>query len=99
MSYRIIIDDIAIHEAQDAFEYYESKQTGLGEKFKVELNNGIESLRTNPEHNRRIKSEIRQCLLGKFPYVVVYEILKDKKNIIIYSVFHTSRNPGKKLEK
>ncbi len=97
MSFQVIIDKIALQEAQDAYDFYEFKHPGLGDKFKEELEKGIESIIENPEHNRKIKNEIRQSLLHKFPYVIVYE--KMNNVIVIYSIFHTSRNPKQKFEK
>ncbi len=99
MNYEIIIDEFAIQEAQDAYDYYENKQEGLGEKFKVELSNSIDSISENPKYNRRIKNNIRQCLLNKFPFVVIFEIMEEKDIVIVYSIFHTSRNPKHKLDK
>ncbi|MBI2966516.1 MAG: hypothetical protein HYY40_01715 [Bacteroidetes bacterium] len=38
----------------------------------------------------------REALLKRFPYLIVYEIVKDKT--VIHSFFHTSRNPKKKYK-
>lgn len=97
MNFRVIIDEVALQEAQEAYDYYEFKQTGLGEKFIEELDKSVASISENPEHNRKMKNEIRQSLLYRFPYVVVYEKMNDV--IVIYSIFHTSRNPKKKIKK
>lgn len=95
MDFRIIIEDKALNEARDAYDYYEKQQEGLGERFKTELEKGINRLKANPELYRKIKNDIRQKLLYKFPYVIVYEVFDD--TIIIYAVFHQKRNPKRKL--
>jgi len=33
--------------------------------------------------------------LAKFPFIIIYEIIESE--VVIYSVFHTSRNPDKSL--
>ena len=96
MKYNVIFDDTALIEMQDAYNYYEEQQQGLGEPFKSELEKTIEYLQKNPKHFKRIKGEIRQALIHRFPYLVVYEIFDD--TILVYAVFHTSRNPNKKFK-
>ncbi|KAA5534867.1 type II toxin-antitoxin system RelE/ParE family toxin [Taibaiella lutea] len=96
MSYKIIIEDRALQEAQTAYDFYEKKQNGLGDRFKIELEKSITRIEANPKQYKKVSREIRQILLHKFPFVIVYEILQDV--IIIYAVFHTSRNPKKKFK-
>lgn len=96
MTFRIIIEDRALKEAQEAYDYYEKQQEGLGERFRLELEKSINHLTVNPKLYRKIKKEIRQKLLYKFPFVIVYEIMTE--SIIIYAVFHQKRNPRKKLK-
>ena len=47
MTYHIKLDERAIREAQDAYEYYEKQKIGLGESFKNELNICISSIQKN----------------------------------------------------
>ena len=96
MKYAVIFDDAALIEMQDAYYYYEEQQQGLGERFKSELEKTIEYLRNNPKHFKKIKREIRQALIHRFPYLIVYEIFD--ATILVYAVFHTSRNPKKKFK-
>ena len=85
MRYAIILEDKALREAREAYNFYEKRQEGLGDKFKKELDKSITRIQENPKLHRKIKQEIRQTLLYKFPYVIVY------------AVFHTNRNPQKKF--
>jgi len=97
MSYQLIIEERAIHEAQDAFDHYETEQAGLGVRFKNELEKAIDYLLVRPKHFQKIKKEIRQAFVPGFPYLIIYEIMGE--NIVVYAVFHTSRNPRKKISK
>jgi plasmid stabilization system protein ParE len=98
MSYKISIENKALKEAKDAYDYYEKKQKKLGERFNDSLNKSINLIRVNPKYYRKIRKEIRQILLDKFPFVIVFEIIEEDV-IVIYAVFHTSRNPKQKTSK
>jgi plasmid stabilization system protein ParE len=50
-----------------------------------------------PESYQKIQKNFRQIIVRNFPYVVVFEILNNE--VLVYAVFHTSRNPKKKFKK
>lgn len=94
MKYHLIIDDKATFEIQEAFDYYEDKSIGLGERFIKSVEDYFEKIKNNPKQFQVKREEIREAYLQKFPFVIIYQIVE--KIIIIYSVFHTSRNPSTK---
>ncbi|WYZ22105.1 type II toxin-antitoxin system RelE/ParE family toxin [Flavobacterium soyae] len=76
-------------------EFYESRSKGLGKQFLTYLKSYLKVLKTNPElFEIKKKPGYREMTLVKFPFVIIYEIIGAE--IIIYSVFHTSRNPERK---
>jgi len=83
--------------AQKAYDWYEEQQTGLGDRFLNELEECYDKIESMPEIYAKIKSNFRQIILPVFPYVIVFEILKN--DIVVYAVFHTSRNPRKKFKR
>ena len=94
MGYSIIIDPRAILEIQDAINYYDEQQSGLGQRFETELNKHILKLEKNPYF--RIRYDNVRCLpVKKFPYLVHYTLDEAKNLVSIHAVFHTSRDPGK----
>lgn len=96
MIYKLIILDLAIEDAQDAFDYYEKHQVNLGFRFENELANLIEYIHENPLHFKTIKQNYRQAILDNFPYLIVYYI--SDNTIYIQRVFHAKRNPKKKFK-
>jgi len=96
MKYTLILHEKAFREINDAYEYYETAQTSLGDKFKSDIEKCMSQIIQNPQQYRKFKNEIRQVVLRKFPFLIVDEVVKDI--IIVYSVFHTSRNPNRKLK-
>ena len=95
--HNLIIKPRAVEMAQEAFDWYEEQQAGLGDLFLAELENGFDKLETWPSSYAIIKKNYRQFILRTFPYAIVYEILNS--DVVIYAVFHTSRNPRKKFKK
>ncbi len=95
MGYKLILDDKATFEIQDSYQYYELISKELSNRFFKTVWNYLEKIQNNPYLFSSINDSIREAYIKKFPFVIVYEIVG--KTIIVYSVFHTSRNPGKKL--
>ena len=95
--YQLVIKPGAIEMAKEAYKWYEEQQPGLGDLFLIELDSCYDKLETFPLVYAKIKKNFRQIILKTFPYVVVFDIFKDE--VVIYAVFHTSRNPGKKFKK
>jgi plasmid stabilization system protein ParE len=95
--YRLIVKPHAIEMAKEAYQWYEEQQTGLGDIFLHEIENCYDKIEVWPSSYAKIKKNYRQIILRTFPYVIVFEILKQE--VIIYAVFHTSRRPQKKFKK
>ncbi len=93
--YRLEIKHEAIKEIEDAYYYYEEKQTGLGHDFKTALDETFSAILKAPSGFIEVANNRRQIVVNKFPYVVIYEIFASL--IVVYAVFHTSLNPKKKI--
>lgn len=94
MSYILEIKDEANREIIEAYLYYQEKRTGLGEEFLEHLDSYFERIVSNPKHFSQKRKPYREAFIKRFPFLIVYEITKNK--IIIYSVFNTWQNPEKK---
>jgi hypothetical protein len=67
----------------------------LGKQFLVYFRGYLKILKTNPElFSIKKLPFFRELPLKKFPFVIPYEVFQDE--VVIYSVFHTSRNPTNK---
>ncbi|MBI3503107.1 MAG: type II toxin-antitoxin system RelE/ParE family toxin [Bacteroidetes bacterium] len=94
--YHLFITEKAEDEYSNAYWYYEEKQIGLGVSFENEADQLLKTIKKNPFLFQRKYKKFREVLLNRFPFLIVYEIVKDK--IVIHSFFHTSRNPKKKYK-
>lgn len=94
MIYNLQIKEEASLEIIEAFLYYEEQKTGLGEKFLVQLEKYLKILRETPFLYQTKSFSFREAYLIKFPYLIIFEVVSSE--VIVYSVFNTSRNPDGK---
>ncbi|MGB0879995.1 MAG: type II toxin-antitoxin system RelE/ParE family toxin [Polaribacter sp.] len=97
MGSKLVIESEAQKEIDEAIEWYESKQIGLGKDFFNYLDGYFKTLK-NGKASFEIKRKpvFRELPLIRFPYVIIYE--KYRNQIIVYSVFNTSQDPYKKMK-
>lgn len=101
MAFLLIIKEEAHLDIANAYEYYEKKQQGLGERFLQAIIKRYNDLMQHPTHYSFIPEDsqklLRDVKLEKFPYLIVYEINDDK--VIIYAVHNIHQHPDKKFRK
>jgi mRNA-degrading endonuclease RelE of RelBE toxin-antitoxin system len=81
--------------AREAYQWYEAQREGLGDLFLAALDNGLKNIQSTPTANAKVKKNYRQGRVHRFPYVIVYEIIRSE--IVVLSVFHTRRSPRQKF--
>ena len=94
MIYKVVIEPRAILDIQDAIDYYDSKQNGLGTYFLQVVEEHIITLTKSPFFQIRYK-DYHGFPLRKFPFILLYYIDEKLKIIYIMSLFNTSLNPIK----
>ena len=87
----LILDPLAKREYEDAFEYYEVQEEGLGEKLRSALWAAIAILERFPEIGEEVRPGIRKILLRRFPYKLIYSVTDDV--VYIIAVAHGRREP------
>ena len=95
MKYRLVIQEEARREVIEAFVWYEEQQPDMGEDFLQVLDECYFRILSQPESCRKVYKNYRQLVVKWFPFVVIYEI--EDSAIVVYSVFHTSRDPAEKF--
>ncbi|MBI5604844.1 MAG: type II toxin-antitoxin system RelE/ParE family toxin [Deltaproteobacteria bacterium] len=82
----------AYTEMVDASKYYEERASGLGMSFLDSVEEAVDQVMANPESYILVSDEVRQKLLRRFPYSVLYVIEPD--NLRIIAIAHQKRRPG-----
>lgn len=98
MSYSVIFLARAQRELLEAWEWYEDRQAGLGDRFRNKVMERIHNITQHPERYPLRNKGFREVLIEVFPYLVIYRIDKNKNTIAIASIFHTSQNPKRKYK-
>lgn len=83
----------ANRDLSQAFEYYESEQPGLGERFIDEFRRAVDRIIAHPSAWSILDGEIRKCRLNRFPYGVIYKVDEPSNRIYILAVAHLKRHP------
>jgi len=94
--YSAILSRRAQKEIIKAWEWYEDRQQGLGDRFLKELKSRIHLIEQYPERYPSRYKSYKETLVPVFPFLIIYRLNKKKKSVRIVSIFHTSLNPKKK---
>ncbi len=78
-------------ELNQAIDYYEEIDPGLGWDFAVEVNSTVQRTIAFPNAWPVIEGEIRRSLVRRFPYGVLYS--EENGQIYIVAVMHLHRHP------
>jgi toxin ParE1/3/4 len=87
----LIVDPLAKREYNDALEYYEAEEEGLGERFRRAVWAAIAVVERFPEIGEEVRPGIRKILLRRFPYKLIYSVVDDA--VYIIAVAHGRREP------
>jgi len=78
-------------DIDDAYNWYEDQQYGLGERFLDHVENAFQQIAQNSLTFRYWHRPFRGYAMPTFPYVILYRATKDEVQVV--SVFHNSRDP------
>ncbi len=89
---RVSFHEDADAEMVEAAQYYERRAFGLGLSFLDAVHDAVDKVLLEPEAYERVGDELRQKLVKRFPYSLLYAI--DGEQIRIVAVAHQKRRPG-----
>jgi plasmid stabilization system protein ParE len=96
LPYSVIFSSRAQKEIASAWDWYEERQQGLGDRFIQEVIRKAWLIEQNPERYPTRYKSYKETILSVFPFLIIYRTNKRKKSVRIISVFHTSLHPKKK---
>jgi plasmid stabilization system protein ParE len=99
MSYTYRLHPKTKDDYAEAYEWYEDKQKGLGERFIKAVRYKIEQVCINPEVcSSKGNKNYREALVDFFPFLIVYKVYKRKGEIFISSIHHAKNISEKNIE-
>lgn len=100
MEYPYRLHQQAHEEYIQAYEWYELRQKGLGDRFMGYVEKKLQQISEHPEYyGKRQNSRFRETKVDNFPYLIVYEFFKRKQLIHIAAIYHGKRNPRNKYRR
>ncbi len=78
-------------ELNDAVDYYNDCQNGLGLEFVKEIYRTIQNILSFPDAWAPLSANTRRCLTNRFPYGVIYNAADEE--IFIIAVMQLNRKP------
>lgn len=89
---RVTFNALAERELNDASQYYEAEQPGLGAAFITEVRRCTEAIAEHPEAGIAVLATIRRRLCQRFPYALLYAVAENELRIL--AVMNLKRRPG-----
>lgn len=99
MTYSYDLRQEAVAEFIDAYIWYEEQQEGLGKRFAASVYDKLRLICSNPLHYKVSYKNFHEALTDKFPFIILYTINEKMELITVIAIFHTSRNPKRKIRK
>ena len=78
-------------ELDEAVDYYNERQAGLGDDLATEVEEAIGRILRNPSGSPKISANTRRCRVGRFLYALIYQVRSE--GILIVAVMHLRRDP------
>ncbi len=98
MKFQIGISSEARREITEIALWYEDKRLGLGEEFLTSIIIYSEYLSNNAHSHPKVRGELRELYIRRFPYVIIYHII-DEKDVVILGLVHTKMHPSKRKKR
>ncbi|MBX9580695.1 MAG: type II toxin-antitoxin system RelE/ParE family toxin [Gemmataceae bacterium] len=91
MTLPVVLRPEATRDLQDARDWYERQQAGLGAVFATRAAQALDGIGRFPELNAVIWQDVRAARVRRHPYIIYYRILTDR--VEAFAVLHASRDP------
>jgi plasmid stabilization system protein ParE len=80
----------------EAYDWYATSGTGLGDEFVQTVDQTLTAIRDNPYLYQKVRGQTRRAVLQRFPYGLFYLVSNDE--IVITRCLHHRRNPTRWTE-
>ncbi len=91
--YRRLGLDPSLPPLDSAYLHCESRQTGLGQRFRDEVDRAVSRIVAEPSRWAVYRERYRRVRLKRFPFALFYRQV-DADRVLILAVAHDHRRPG-----
>jgi toxin ParE1/3/4 len=91
--YKVIYSPHALTDLEDAVDYYNQQQKGLGKRFAGQVQLALASIKKNPHFASFRYEDVRCAQVPKFPYLVHYTIDEATRTVLIAAIYSTRQEP------
>lgn len=92
-NFTVTFSPLALDDIEQASDYYEQRQRGLGKRFTAQLQLTFNAIKRNPFFASVRYDDIHCARVKKFPYLVHYHIHEPDNLVTIIAVYSTHRKP------
>ena len=93
MTFKVIAEADAKREWNDAVDWYEAREAGVGWRFDDELQAFLQTLSHTPERFRLVTPYARKAKMPEpWPYSVYFTINREHQQVKILAIWHGARN-------
>ena len=94
MTYTIRFSQLASDDLTEVLGWYKEQNVeGLHKRFIEALSKVLRGLEKNPQSNPIVHNTVRQALLKKFPYKILYTFDNAIVEVLVIAVIHQKRDP------
>jgi plasmid stabilization system protein ParE len=91
VKYHLVVRRLAEHDLEEAEDWYDEQQPGLGTEFRSAISDLFERVTDHPNIYPRVHGEVHRAVLRRFPYLVYFLI--EESHVVILAVLHGRRDP------
>jgi toxin ParE1/3/4 len=89
---RLVLAQEAERDALEAFEFYEARREGLGERFRDHVGVALGKVQASPEVAPVVYRDLRRRLVERFPYAILYRVYPGI--VFVVAIMHAKQSPG-----
>jgi len=97
MSWEVLLRPRAEADLEEARDWYEARQVGLGAAFIDEAAAAMDKLQQAPDRQPEYYRDIRRALLARFPYKIFYLI--EGSSMIVLRVLHARQDHVRRMKR
>ncbi|NCN68124.1 MAG: hypothetical protein COW74_07370 [Piscirickettsiaceae bacterium CG18_big_fil_WC_8_21_14_2_50_44_103] len=90
---KVVVTEQARTSLLNARNYYNAEMGGLGYEFVEEFVSSLSRIETHPEAWTLLSKRTRRCLINRFPYSVIFRLVKTRNQIQIIDLMHHKQKP------